>query len=82
MRGRGGLALSQCQAEAFYPLIQHVMDANIIRRDAEIRNLLLEKSTGNDIAAEVAREALSHSYESVEAFFTDLQNYGCVCGMI
>jgi hypothetical protein len=58
------------------------MDTNIIRRDAEIRNFLLAKAEGNDIAAEVAREALSHSYESIAAFFTDLQKYGCISGLI
>lgn len=58
------------------------MDANIIRRDAEIRNLLAQKITEGGIAAEVAHEALEHSYDCVEAFFRDLQQYGCISGMV
>ena len=58
------------------------MDANIIRRDAEIRNLLTQKVTEGGIAAEVACEALEQGYEFVEAFFLDLQSHGCISGMV
>lgn len=58
------------------------MDTTIIRTDAEIRNFLEQKTDGETIAAEVAQEALSHSYEQLAEFFDDLLRNGCVSGMI
>lgn len=56
------------------------MDTHIIRRDAEIRNFLEQKKAGDDIAAEVAKEALSS--EDPTQFFEDLSKHGCICGMV
>ena len=58
------------------------MDTQIIRTDAEIRNFLHEKCQGDDIAAEVAQEALEDSYADPRDFFGDLLRNGCQSGMI
>lgn len=77
---RGSSDLSQGSAETVYLLIHRTMDTNIIRRDAEIRNLLEQKAAQSDITGAVAREALS--YCDAGAFLSDLLTYGCMSGMV
>jgi hypothetical protein len=77
---RGSSDLSQGSAETVYLLSHIIMDTNIIRRDAEIRNLLEQKAEQNDITGAVAREALS--YCDAGTFLSELLTYGCVSGMV
>ena len=56
------------------------MNSSSILTDAEIRNRLTQKLQGEDIAAEVATEALEHT--DIPAFFSDLAEHGCICGMV
>lgn len=58
------------------------MDTSIIGRDAKIQNFLEQKAAGDDIAAAVAKEALSQGAEHYEEFFTGLFKNGCVSGWV
>jgi len=61
------------------------MDTQIILTDREIRNFLRKKAQGDDIAAEVAQEALEHISEGngeAKHFFSGLARHGCVSGWI
>mgnify|MGYP005993013917 CR=1 FL=1 len=40
------------------------------------------KNNPNTIKSCVAQEALEHSYDDIKNFFSDLQQHGCVSGMI
>ena len=40
------------------------------------------KNNPNTIKACVAQEALEHSYDDIKNFFSDLQQHGCISGMI
>ena len=40
------------------------------------------KKSPNTIKACVAQEALEHSYDDIKNFFSDLQQHGCISGMI
>ena len=40
------------------------------------------KNSPNTIKACVAQEALEHSYDDIKNFFSDLQQHGCISGMI
>ena len=52
--------------------------------DKKLRNRLqtIANERGKSIRKEVAQETFNHSYDKIQDFFIDLQNNGCVCGMV
>lgn len=52
--------------------------------NVELKNKLqaIADQKGISIEKEVAIEALHHTYEELENFFSDLLNHGCVSGVI
>ena len=56
------------------------MSAKQNRLKKQLKNII--KNRPGTLRAEVAKEALEHSYENVESFFTDLLQHGCISGMV
>ena len=52
--------------------------------NVELKNKLQAIADQKDISIEkeIALEALNHTYEELENFFSDLLNHGCVSGVI